>query len=166
MTGLRALKYIAIFMVILLVVTLLLVSYFFATASVSIVAYDAKGVPCADNPAEFAQIKASLEEETFIGTRFVTTPLGNAEEYALITYTVRLSNQCLVPIDMIEIQVVPQPTDLLQLGGTEVRSLNPKTQGEFTASILVPKGSHSIRELIVTYYVWGVSFDIKETYQE
>ncbi len=162
----RALKYIAIFMTILVVVTLLLVGYFFATASVSIVAYRAKGIQCADIPERFEQIKTSVEEATFVGTRFAMEPLGEAEEYALITYTVRLSNQCLVPIDMIEIQITPQNGDVLQLGNPEIHSLKAKTQGDFTATILAPKGSHSIRELIVSYYVWGVSYSIKELYQE
>jgi hypothetical protein len=164
MTELRSLKYIAIFMVILVVITLLLVGYFFTTASVSIAAYGATGRQCADSPEEFERIKASLAEETFIGTRFSNMPIGNAEEYALITYTLRLSNQCLVPIDMIEIQVVPLPTDVLQLGDGETHSLQAKTTGDFTATILVPKDSHSVRELIVTYYVWGVSFQLKATY--
>ena len=164
MTAVRALKYIAIFMTILVVVTLLLVGYFFATASVRIVAYGAQTKQCAEDQAEFDQIKAAVKDETFVGTRFSYEEMGEAQDYALITYTVRLSNQCLVPIDMIEIQVVPDPNDVLQLGNNKIHSLNAKTQGEFTATILTPKGSHTVRELLVTYYVWGVSFEIKETY--
>ena len=160
----RFLKYFAIFMVILVLLTLLLVGYFYATASVSIIAYGAKGQACADQPIEFQRIKTSTEENTFIGTRFTDEPLGEAADYALITYTLRLSNQCLVPIDMIEIQVVPEATDSLQLGSEEVSSLNPKTQGDFTATILVPRDSHSVRRLIVTYYVWGMPFDIAAVY--
>ena len=162
----RALKYIAIFMVILVVIALLLVGYFFATASVSIAAYGANGRQCAEEPETFAKIKDAVEDGTFTGTRFSYDALGNAEDYALITYTVRLSNQCLVPIDMIEIQVVPNPTDILQLSDPEIRYLNPKSLGDFTATILVPRESHSVRQLIVTYYVWGISFNIQATYNE
>ena len=162
----RGLKYIAIFMGILLVISLLLVWYFFATASVSIAAYGAKGTPCVQNRETFEKIKTAMEEETFIGTRFSFEPIGEAEDYALITYTVRLSNQCLVPIDMIEIQIVPEPTDVAQMGNTTVQSLAAKTQGEFSATILVPKDSHSVRQIIVTYYVWGVGFDVRATYKD
>ena len=162
----RGLKYVAIFMGILLVISLLLVWYFFTTASVSIVAYGAKGVPCAEDREAFEKIKTALNEETFIGTRFSFEPLGEAEEYALITYTVRLSNQCLVPIDMIEIQIVPDPTDVAQIGNMAVQSLPAKTQGEFTATVLVPAGSHSVRQIIVTYYVWGAGFDVRTTYKD
>ena len=162
--GLRGLKFFAVLIVLLVIIAFLLVGYFFATASVSITAFGATGKQCADHVEEFNSIKAALEDETFIGTRFSFEPLKEAQDYALITYSVRLSNQCLVPIDMIEIQVVPDPTDILQLGQTKVYSLQPKSEGEFSATVMVPRESHSVRQLIVTYYVWGVSFDVKATY--
>lgn len=160
----RLLKYIAIFLVILLVVTLVFVGYFFLTANVSIVAFKAQGVQASQAPEQFERIKAGLADKTFQGTVFGASTLGKAEDYALITYTIRLSNQCLVPIDMIEVQVVPEPTDIVQLGDFAVHSLGAKSQGDITATILVPKDSHTVRELVVTYYVWGVSFSLKEIY--
>ena len=65
---------------------------------------------------------------------------------------------------MIEVQVVPQATDILQIGDFTVKSLDPKSEGDLSVRILVPKDTHSVRELIVTYYVWGVSFNLKTTY--
>jgi len=117
-------------------------------------------------PEQFEGIKASVENETFRGTYFNNTPLGEAEKYALVTYTLRIGNDCLVPIDMIEVQVVPNPNDLLQLGDQAVYSLQPKSQGDITATILTLKESHSVRELLVSYYVWGISFTIQETYRD
>jgi len=153
-------------MTILLVLSLLFVGYFFMTASVSIVAFKAQGMQATEVPEQFEKIKFSVANSTFRGTYFNTTPLDEAEKYALITYTLRISNDCLVPIDMIEVQVVPNPDDVLQLGDHAVYSLPPKSQGDITATILTLKQSHSVRELLVTYYVWGVSFTIQETYKE
>ncbi|MEA5146468.1 MAG: hypothetical protein VB041_10585 [Candidatus Limiplasma sp.] len=65
---------------------------------------------------------------------------------------------------MIEVQVVPNASDVLQIGDLSVRHLEAKSQGDVTATILTAKDSHTIRELIVTYYVWGISFSIRETY--
>jgi len=149
----------------MVVVSLLLVGYLFSTASVNIVAYQAKGATYAEVPEQLEYIKASVENKTFMGTLFSSEPLEAPEDYVLITYTVRLNNQCLVPIDMIEIQIVPNPTDILQLGDPEIRSLNSKSVGDFTATIMTPKDNHSVREIIITYYVWGVSFSVKETYR-
>ena len=160
----RILKAVMIVMIALVVLTLALVGYFFATAKVSIAAYNAQGVPATERADLFEQIKQQVAKKAFQGTLFQTGALGNADQYALITYTLRLSNQCLVPVDMIEVQVVPDPKDILQIGDLSVHSLDAKTQGDITATILTAKDSNSIREIIVTYYVWGVSFSIRETY--
>ena len=160
----RILKSAMFLMVALVVLALLLVGYFFATARVSISAYQAEGHPATERADQFEKIKTELAQGSFIGTRFQTGELGTAEAYAFITYTLRLNNQCLVPVDMVEVQVVPDPNDVAQIGDVSVHSLDAKTQGDITATILTTRDSHSVRELIVTYYVWGVSFSIRETY--
>ena len=106
-----------------------------------------------------------MVEETFQGTLY-QKPLEwkDPSEYVYLTYTLRIRNDCLVPIDMIEVQVVPQTTDILQIGDLSVKSLDAKSEGDLTVQILAPKDTHSVRELIVTYYVWGVSFNLKTTY--
>lgn len=160
----RILKYVMILMIALVVLSLALVGYFFATAKVSIVQYSASGTPATEQQTLFDELKTKIAQKSFQGTQFQTAELGEAADYAFITYTLRLSNQCLVPIDMVEVQVVPDPADVLQLGDLNVHSLDAKSQGDITATLLTSKNSHSIRELIVTYYVWGVSFTIRETY--
>ncbi|MDD3411348.1 MAG: hypothetical protein PHY12_11130 [Eubacteriales bacterium] len=160
----RALKWIAIGMAALLLVTLGVTGYFFATANVRIAAYKAEGMQATANQPLFEQLKAQVADETFEGTLFQTGELGSIEDYAFITYTLRLSNQCLVPIDMVEVRVVPGSGDALQIGDLAVHSLGAQSQGDITATILTAKDSHAIRELVVTYYVWGVSFTIQETY--
>lgn len=42
--------------------------------------------------------------------------------------------------------------------------MNPKSDGVFNAAILAPKDTHPVRELIVTYYVWGVSFSGQDAF--
>lgn len=161
----KALKIAAIAAVSLLVVVVLLVGYLFLTARVEVTSINAGGQSAAYDAAGFEALRSSVEEGTFQGTLFYKPQTwGEAEDYALITYTVRLQNGCLVPIDMIEVQVVPQSVDILQVGDYEVRSLEAKSAGDVTATILTAKDTHSIREIIVTYYVWGVSFSLRTTY--
>ena len=164
MECLRILKAAMIFMIALVVLSVALVGYFFATAKVSISAYSANGVQASAKAELFEQIKDAVQQNTFTGTLFQTGEMGTADQYAFITYTLRLNNQCLVPVDMVEVQVVPDPNDVLQIGDTAMHAMDAKTQGDVSATILTTKDSHSIRELIVTYYVWGVSFSIRETY--
>ncbi len=159
----RILKTIMFLMIAMVVLALGLVGYFYATAKVTIAAYNAEGVQASTRAELFEQIKAQAAQNTFQGTLFTDTPLGEVTDYAFITYTLRLNNQSLIPLDMIEVQVEPDTRDVLQLGDGKVHSLDVKAQGDISATILTAADSHAIREVVVTYYVWGVSFSIRQT---
>lgn len=158
----RGLKIAAIASFSLLLVMVLLVGYLFLTAEVQVVDIQVKGTPASEDAQAFERLKKSVLDETFQGTLF-QKPLEwkDADEYVYLTYTIRLRNSCLVPIDMVEAQVVPQSSDILQLANLEVRSLDLKSEGDLSVTILAPKDTHSVREMIVTYYLWGVSGSLK-----
>lgn len=158
----RGLKIAAIASFSLLLVMVLLVGYLFLTAEVQVVDIQVKGTPASEDAQAFERLKQSVLDETFQGTLF-QKPLEwkDADEYVYLTYTIRLRNSCLVPIDMVEAQVVPQSSDILQLANLEVRSLDLKSEGDLSVTILAPKDTHSVREMIVTYYLWGVSGSLK-----
>lgn len=158
----RGLKIAAIASFSLLLVMVLLVGYLFLTAEVQVVDIQVKGTPASEDAQAFERLKQSVLDETFQGTLF-QKPLEwkDADEYVYLTYTIRLRNSCLVPIDMVEAQVVPQSSDILQLANLEVRSLGLKSEGDLSVTILAPKDTHSVREMIVTYYLWGVSGSLK-----
>ena len=157
------LKYLMLFMIALLVVVIVVVGYFFFTAKVTVADCDITGIAASQRPELFQQVQGYVGLDALQGTMFTDEEIGNAEDYAFITYTLTLSNQCLIPVDMIEVQVVPEAGDILQIGDFNVYSLAPKTQGTITATILTQKDSHSVRDVLVTYYVWGVSFTIRYT---
>lgn len=161
----RGLKFAAIASVSLLLVMVLLVGYLFMTAQIEVIDITAQGISLANDPQAFETLKASIEEETFYGTLY-QKPLEwkDASEYIYLTYTLRIRNHCLVPIDMIEVQVVPQSEDILQMPDLQVKSLDLKSEGDLTVQILAPKDTHPIREMIVTYYLWGVSGNVKTVY--
>ena len=161
----KGLKFIAIASFALLLVVCVLVGYLFLTAEVLIVDVKAQGIPASNDVQAFENLKKSVEENTFYGTLF-QKPLKwlDASEYVYLTYELTLRNNCLVPIDMLEVQVVPQSSDILQLPDLKVKSLELKSDGKISVQILAPKDTHSVRELIVTYYLWGVSGSIKTIY--
>ena len=157
------LKYLMLFMIALVIVVVGIVGYFFFTAKVTVADCDIAGHAAITQSELFQQVRQYLSLGAFPGVIFSDVSIGDAADYAFITYTLELSNQCLVPIDMIEVQIIPQDGDVLQLGEYKVHSLGPKTSGSVTATILTRKDSHSVREVLITYYVWGVSFSIKTT---
>ncbi|MBN1777221.1 MAG: hypothetical protein JW811_03785 [Clostridiales bacterium] len=157
------LKYLMLFMIALVIVVVVIVGYFFFTAKVTVADCDITGRTASTQPDLFQQMKEYIALDAFPGTMFTQDEIGDAAGYAFITYTLELSNQCLVPVEMIEIQVIPQDGDVLQIGDYEVHTLEPKTSGSVSVTILTAVNNHSVRELLITYYVWGVSFSITAT---
>lgn len=161
----RGLKFAAIAAFSLLLVMVVLVGYLFWTAEVQVIDIQAQGMSAADDPAAFEALKASVEQETFYGTLYQKPQEWmDASDYVYLTYKLRIRNNCLVPLDMLEVQVVPQSGDILQIADLKVKSLDLKSEGNMTVTILAPKDTHPIREMIVTYYLWGVSGSVKTIY--
>lgn len=161
----KGLKIAAIASAALVVVLALLTAYLFLMAEVRVVDISAEGLSAANDASGFEALKTAIDEQTFVGTLYhEPTEWKDAGDYVWITYTITLDNGCLVPIDMLEAQVVPLSGDVLASSSLAPRSLDPKTRGDITATILAPKDAHPVRDIIVTYYVWGVSFSVTATY--
>ncbi len=157
----RALKFAAIAAVAMLVVMLLMLGYLFMSAEVTVSVTGARNSPAATD-SRFVEHRTAIDEETFIGTLYNRPDhWKDASQYAYVTYTLHIKNGCLVPIEMIEVQVVPMPTDVAQIGTLQDASLKAKSEGDLTTTILTQATGSPLREMIVTYYVWGVSFQVR-----
>ena len=155
------LKYLMLFMIALVIVVGVIVGYFFLTAKVTVADYESTGTSASFEAELFSQVKQYAALDAFPGTMFTDAEIGEAADYAFITYTITLNNQCLVPIDMIEVQIIPKDSDILQIGKYDVHSIKAKSTGTVSATIMTKKDSHTVREVIITYYVWGMSFSIR-----
>lgn len=157
-------KYFAILTVLLLIVTLVGVGYMYMTANIFV---EAVGVVAADAPSQITLFEALREQVRLgavLGTPYVQAQeLSDAENYQFYTYTVRLLNDCSVPADMVELQVTPMAGDILQIGSYEDVKLPAKQTVDVNATILTDVNMHPIREVTVTYYIWGVPFTMKTT---
>ena len=122
-------------------------------------------VEAATQPELFSQLRQQVESGSVLGTAYTSqTWLDGAENYQFYTYTLRLRNDCFVPADMIEVQVTPMDGDVLQIGDYSVKQLTARTTGDLQVTILTAIGMHPVRELNVSYYVWGMPFTLKTTY--
>ncbi len=157
----KALKIAAIVAVAMLVVMLLMLVYLYMSAEVTVSVIRTETISAQDTDL-FNQHKTALNEETFIGTIYQKPANWRpVSDYAYTTYTVHVKNGCLVPLEMIEVQVVPQPADVAQIGTVQNVTLRAKSEGDLTATILTAENGARAREVIVTYYVWGVSFQLR-----
>lgn len=157
-------KYIAILSVLILIVTLVGVGYMYMTANIFV---EAVGVVAIDAPSQltlFEELREQLRLGAVVGTPYVAAQeLTDAENYQFLTYTVRLKNDCSVPADMVELQVTPMSGDILQIGSFADVKLAAGQTVDVNATILTDRNMHAIREVTVTYYIWGVPFTMKTT---
>lgn len=158
-------KAIAILMVIALVVAVCGVGYLYMTANVSVVAVGMTATEATVQQATFDKLKTDLAQNSLIGTLFQNnTELGEAQAYQFYTYTVRLRNFSMLTCDMVELQVTPREGDVLQMGNEQSKALSAGATGDISATVLTSVESLPVRELIITYYVWGIPFTVKSTY--
>ena len=157
-------KYFAIITVLILIATLVGVGYLYMNANVFV---EAVGVIATDAVSQYElyeDLRDQLRLGAVAGTPYIAaTELSGPENYQFLTYTIRLRNNTSVPADMVELQVTPMAGDVLQIGSFEDVKLPAGRSVDATATILTGRNMHSIREVTVTYYIWGVPFTMKTT---
>ena len=156
-------KPLAIFLVILVLAALAGVGYLYFNASLTVTYGSVVATDPVTQPDVFTQIRASLENDTFVGTRYGTADLGGPEDYIFYTWSVRLDNKTFLPADTIEIQVTPMTGDVLSIGDPAGHTLSSGGSTELSATFLTARDKHSVREAIVSWYVWGLPFSTRIT---
>ena len=157
-------KYFAIITVLILIATLVGVGYLYMNANVFV---EAVGVIATDAVSQYElyeDLRDQLRLGAVTGTPYIAaTELIGPENYQFLTYTIRLRNNTSVPADMVELQVTPMAGDVLQIGSFEDVKLPAGRSVAATATILTDVNMHPIREVTITYYIWGVPFTMKTT---
>lgn len=157
-------KYAAIAAALLLIVSLVGVGALYLTANVTVEAVGVVAVEASTQPEVFSALKEQQASSHVTGTMYTSAPIGDAANYQFYTYTVRLKNSCFLAADMVEVQVTPMEGDVLQIGDTSAKVLAARTTGDIQATILTDINMHAVRELNVTYYMWGLPFTLRTTY--
>lgn len=157
-------KFFAILSVLVLLLTIVGVGSLYMTANIYV---EACGVVTAEATSQqtlFDSLAAQMQLGAVVGTPFTSaSELSGAEAYKFCIYTLRLRNDCRIPAEMVEVQVSPMAGDVLQVGDAPFVTVQPGGTAETTAIILTDAGMHSVREVTVTYYMWGIPFTLKTT---
>lgn len=159
-------KRFAIICVALLLVTVLGVGAHYLTANVTILAQSVSAVEATNQQELFNSLASQVRTGAVVGTAYVTAQeLSSAEDYVFYTYTFRLENNTSLPAEMLEVQITPMGGDILQIGSNQVLTLPAHSIGDLTATILTSRDMHAIREVNITYYIWGIPFTVRTTIQ-
>lgn len=157
-------KTVAILLVLTVLVAGTAIGYLYMSSNVTIDHVNVVAVDGADQTELFENLKGQIRENRLIGTPFQTADLGEADEYVFYRYTVTLKNDTAVKAEAAELQITPLEGDVLQMGDTEEHVIRAGTTGEITGVLLTGKDSKNVRELTVSFYIWGLPFTLKTTY--
>ena len=157
-------KYIAITLVIALLAAVGGVGYLYLTANVVVDAVSVTATEASAAPDHFDALSALMEEGAMTGTVFSDKPLESAEHYQFLTYTVRLKNDAYLPAEMVELQITPMDGDVVQLPTSGTPAIAKRSDGQVQATILTDIHSHTVREINISYYMWGFPFTLRTTY--
>lgn len=121
-------------------------------------------VPATERAAEFARLKEAVKNQSLLGTQLKSGELGQAGEYYFYSYTLRLKNEGLVTAEMIEVQIAPGAGDVLFYGDTAETVIHPGETEDVWCVLLTREKANPVRDLYVTYYLWGHPQEVKYTY--
>ncbi len=158
-------KSFAIILIVLCIAALAGVGYLYMTSNVTVTGTGCTASDAADMADTFYALRQGIEKESFTGTLYQVKPqLSEPSAYQFYTYKIRIQNASFLPAEAVEIQVTPMDGDVLQIGDQVRHDLKARSVGDFTATILTTKEMHNVRELKITWYIWGVPFSAKVTY--
>ena len=123
-----------------------------------------------EQAAEFQRLQDAISNRALIGTAIERSLPGRAEDYSLVVFTLSVSNHGFLPANMVELQVSPATGDMLFYTDGSAQGLPPSIDIAAGATrslrcVLLTKGApqRPVRELFVTYYIWGNPFKVKVT---
>ena len=129
-------------------------------------------IPCSSYPDEFARLQAAAQQNSLVGTVFQQSIEGVAGEYSLLVYELQLKNPGFLPMEMVELQVSPLAEDQLSYTEGSAEGAVPQiTVGPGRTAtlrqVLMTKATgkpRTVRDLYITYYIWGNPFTAKYTF--
>ncbi len=129
----------------------------------------AKGMqvfPAQERIGEFEQVKLAANQRCLLGTLLKTDGVGEAKDYSFYVYSLRLKNNGLVPAEMVEMQISPIAQDVLFYGAEEEIIIMPGTSRDVWCVLLTEGSPTAVREIYITYYLWGHAQEVKFTYDD
>ena len=123
-------------------------------------------VPARERAAQFDALRASVARQSLLGTQIKSGELGPKDDYSYYIYTLRLKNNGLVSAEMVEMQIAPIAGDVLFYGDTQEIAIRPGEERDVWCVLLTEGTPHSVRDIYVTYYLWGHPQEVKFTYDD
>ena len=167
-------KYMAVFMVALVLLAAALGVYTYANIKLQVLNIELQAYPATQQETDFLGWQAAVDNGAVSGTPFTQSIPGTAEDYSYFVYTLRLRNKGLIDAEMVEIQPVPVNGDVLSYSTTDAASINANTviaagSERDVWNVMITsrqnQDNHIVtRSFYITYYIWGIPVTVTAVY--
>lgn len=155
-----------ILLVLLLIASLVLVTWGYAGAHLDIRIEGVVALQYEQYPQEFERILSLLANDAVRGIVYDPQLNGTKSDFVILEYTLVFRNAGLLSARMLEAQVVPVKGDVLCYSQQEARGqdvnlsidVNPGREVRLRCYLLTRKDLHAVRDLQTSYYVWGTAY--------
>lgn len=151
-------KPIAIILVIVCLAAFTGIAYMYMNAVIEVTDVKTVIFEAGTQQALFDELKTQTDEKRLIGTMFADDMPQKSDDLVFLQYTVSLANNTFLNAEEAEIQITPVSGDILQIGETQPADIRAHEAGNVQAVLLTHGDTKNIRELTVTYYLWGIPF--------
>ena len=154
----------AIILMVLVLAAAGCLGYALFNTNLQVVGKSLEVLPAAQRTTEFDALKTAVQRQSLLGTVLKSGEIGAAEDYSYYIYTLRLENKCLIPAEMVELQISPMDSDVLFYCDTK-ETIIPAGETRDVWCVLLTQGTpHAVRDIYITYYLWGHAQEVRYTY--
>ncbi|MCR4882934.1 MAG: hypothetical protein K6A68_05160 [Clostridiales bacterium] len=153
-------KVLSILLAFVLLVTASCAAYLFLTCRISVADVLVSSVEAVSQQTLFSSIQNQFRLDAVAGTPFTDALEGSSEEYKFCTYAIHLSNTSFLPATTVEAAILPMQGDIMQLPDTVQHLLPSQSEGILECTLLTGIHMHTVREIQITYYLWGIPFTL------
>lgn len=154
----------AVCLIVLVVVLAGAMVYGLFNTSLQVIGKGLQIVPASEREAEFQQLRDTVSQRSLLGTIVQSGTLSAAGDYSYYIYTLRIKNPGLVAAEMVELQIAPISADVLFYGETGEIVIGPGETRDVRCVLLTKGTPHAVRDVYVSYYLWGHPYEVKFTY--
>lgn len=156
-------KYLAIFLTLLALALGSLTVYELVNTQLQVTGQDRQTQDASEQMDEYNLLKTAVLHKSLEGTTF-SDEVPEANLCRFDTYTVRLKNNGLLPVEMVEIQLSQEDGDILYYGSGSEVTIAPGETKDVWVKLLTGGNDIAARDMYITYYIWGHPQTEKFTY--
>ena len=128
-----------------------------------VAARSVRTVPAAEMRSNFEAVSHAVQSGSLQGAVYHREALREMAGCSFRFFTLTLENRGLLPAEMTELQLTPLPKDICAYLSRQEVVIPPGGSRDVTLTLLTADRSQGVRDVTVTYYLWGRLYRQKVT---